>query len=127
MKAIRYEAPGSFEVDDLPMPPVGPDDVRIKINHDRPPPTGVLGGRPPAGYSRVRRAHRLRHARSRNTRPAPGRQCPGQVMGAGPTGLLLAQLVASGGATSVTVADIVAFKLQTAAALGADSKTSAPS
>jgi D-arabinitol dehydrogenase (NADP+) len=42
------------------------------------------------------------------------------VIGAGPTGLLLAQLIASGGATSVTVADIVPFKLQTAAALGMD-------
>jgi D-arabinitol dehydrogenase (NADP+) len=42
------------------------------------------------------------------------------VIGAGPTGLLLAQLIASGGATSVTVADIVPFKLQTAAALGVD-------
>jgi D-arabinitol dehydrogenase (NADP+) len=38
MKAIRYEAPGSFEVADLPIPPVGPDDVRIKINR-----TGVCG------------------------------------------------------------------------------------
>jgi D-arabinitol dehydrogenase (NADP+) len=37
------------------------------------------------------------------------------VLGAGPTGLLLAQLIGSGGATSVTVADIVPFKLETAA------------
>jgi D-arabinitol dehydrogenase (NADP+) len=42
------------------------------------------------------------------------------VIGAGPTGLLLAQLIRSGGATSVTVADIVPFKLQTAATLGMD-------
>ena len=42
------------------------------------------------------------------------------VIGAGPTGLLLAQLIASGGATSVTVVDIVPFKPQTAAALGVD-------
>jgi D-arabinitol dehydrogenase (NADP+) len=43
------------------------------------------------------------------------------VMGAGPTGLLLAQLIGSGGATSVTVGDIVPFKLETAQALGVDS------
>jgi D-arabinitol dehydrogenase (NADP+) len=43
------------------------------------------------------------------------------VMGAGPTGLLLAQLISSGGATSVTVGDIVPFKLETAAGLGVDS------
>jgi D-arabinitol dehydrogenase (NADP+) len=43
------------------------------------------------------------------------------VMGAGPTGLLLAQLVGSGGATSVTVGDVVPFKLETAQALGVDS------
>jgi D-arabinitol dehydrogenase (NADP+) len=42
------------------------------------------------------------------------------VLGAGPTGLLLAQLIGSGGATSVTVADIVPFKLETAAGLGVD-------
>jgi D-arabinitol dehydrogenase (NADP+) len=46
------------------------------------------------------------------------------VMGAGPTGLLLAQLIGSGGATSVTVADIVPFKLATAAGLGVDSTVS---
>jgi D-arabinitol dehydrogenase (NADP+) len=43
------------------------------------------------------------------------------VIGAGPTGLLLAQLIRSGGATSVTVGDIVPFKLTTAQALGVDS------
>ena len=42
------------------------------------------------------------------------------VLGAGPTGLLLAQLMASGGASSVTVADPVAFKLDTASELGLD-------
>ena len=41
------------------------------------------------------------------------------VLGAGPTGLLLAQLIAAGGAASVTVADRVAFKLDTASQLGA--------
>lgn len=41
------------------------------------------------------------------------------VIGAGPTGQLLAQLIASGGASAVTVADRVAFKLETAKALGA--------
>jgi D-arabinitol dehydrogenase (NADP+) len=42
------------------------------------------------------------------------------VFGAGPTGLLLAQLLASGGASSVTVAAPTQFKLDTAAALGID-------
>lgn len=42
------------------------------------------------------------------------------VLGAGPTGLLLAQLLATGGATSVTVAAPTQFKLDTAAALGID-------
>ena len=42
------------------------------------------------------------------------------VLGAGPTGLLLAQLLATGGASSVTVAGPSQFKLDTAAALGAD-------
>jgi len=41
------------------------------------------------------------------------------VLGAGPTGLLLAQLIAAGGAASVTVADRLAFKLDTASTLGA--------
>src|SRR3954454_4032046 len=41
------------------------------------------------------------------------------VFGAGPTGLLLAQLIASGGASSVTVAAPSQFKLDRAAALGA--------
>jgi D-arabinitol dehydrogenase (NADP+) len=42
------------------------------------------------------------------------------VFGAGPTGLLLAQLIASGGASSVTVAAPSQFKLDTAAELGID-------
>lgn len=42
------------------------------------------------------------------------------VFGAGPTGLLLAQLIKSGGAASVTVAAPTQFKLDTAAALGLD-------
>ncbi|MEV6637043.1 zinc-dependent alcohol dehydrogenase family protein [Actinoplanes sp. NPDC051470] len=42
------------------------------------------------------------------------------VFGAGPTGLLLAQLLATGGASSVTVAAPTRFKLDTAAALGVD-------
>jgi D-arabinitol dehydrogenase (NADP+) len=42
------------------------------------------------------------------------------VFGAGPTGLLLAQLIASGGASSVTVAAPTQFKLDTAEALGID-------
>ena len=40
------------------------------------------------------------------------------VFGAGPTGLLLAQLIASGGASSVTVAAPTQFKLDRATALG---------
>ncbi|MGA8211375.1 MAG: zinc-dependent alcohol dehydrogenase family protein [Nocardioidaceae bacterium] len=42
------------------------------------------------------------------------------VFGAGPTGLLLAQLIKSSGAASVTVAAPTQFKLDTAAALGVD-------
>jgi len=42
------------------------------------------------------------------------------VFGAGPTGLLLAQLIRSGGAASVTVAAPTPFKLETAKALGID-------
>jgi D-arabinitol dehydrogenase (NADP+) len=42
------------------------------------------------------------------------------VFGAGPTGLLLAQLIASGGASSVTVAAPSQFKLDTASKLGID-------
>lgn len=41
------------------------------------------------------------------------------VIGAGPTGLLLAQFIASGGASSVTVAAPLDYQLRTAAALGA--------
>jgi D-arabinitol dehydrogenase (NADP+) len=40
------------------------------------------------------------------------------VLGSGSTGLLLAQLIGSGGASSVTVAGPVPFQLETAAALG---------
>lgn len=42
------------------------------------------------------------------------------VLGSGPTGLLLAQLIARGGASSVTVAAPTKFKLETAARLGVD-------
>ncbi|MGD0019100.1 MAG: zinc-dependent alcohol dehydrogenase family protein [Candidatus Limnocylindrales bacterium] len=42
------------------------------------------------------------------------------VVGAGPTGLLLAELIAAAGAVHVTVAEIAAFKLETAARLGID-------
>jgi D-arabinitol dehydrogenase (NADP+) len=42
------------------------------------------------------------------------------VFGAGPTGLLLAQFIASGGASSVTVAAPSQFKLDTAGRLGID-------
>ncbi len=42
------------------------------------------------------------------------------VLGAGPTGVLLAQLLSTGGASSVTVAGPTQFKLDTAEHLGAD-------
>jgi D-arabinitol dehydrogenase (NADP+) len=42
------------------------------------------------------------------------------VFGAGPTGLLLAQLIAHGGASSITVAGPTKFKLETAERLGVD-------
>ena len=50
--------------------------------------------------------------------PRPGTSA--LVFGAGPTGLLLAQLIARGGAASVTVAASSAFKLQRAGELGID-------
>ena len=50
--------------------------------------------------------------------PPPGTSA--LVFGAGPTGLLLAQLIAHGGAASVTVADSAAFKLDRAERLGID-------
>src|SRR5260370_18544577 len=50
--------------------------------------------------------------------PRPGSSA--LVFGAGPTGLLLAQLIARGGAVSVTVAASSAFKLKRAEALGID-------
>jgi D-arabinitol dehydrogenase (NADP+) len=205
MKAVRYEAPGDFAVTDVPMPPVGPLDVRIKIHQ-----SGVCGtdvhlhhgtyigvypltpGHETIGevdevgaeVTRFRPGQRVtvnpniycghcdyclagQLVRCANTegmgvhRPgffaeyasADHRQVfsveglepdtavfseptacamhgletldlrPGGsalVLGAGPTGLLLAQLIRSGGATSVTVADIVPFKLETAAGLGVD-------
>jgi D-arabinitol dehydrogenase (NADP+) len=51
-------------------------------------------------------------------KPRPGSSA--LVFGAGPTGLLLAQLIASGGAASVTVAAPSQFKLDRATALGVD-------
>jgi D-arabinitol dehydrogenase (NADP+) len=209
MKAVRYEAPGDFSVTDVPIPPVGPLDVRIRIHQ-----SGVCGtdlhlhhgtyiGVYPltpghetigeidevgADVTRFRPGQRVtvnpniycgecayclagQVGRCANTegmgvhRPgffaeyatADHRQVfsvdglepdtavfaeptacamhgletlgirPGGsalVIGAGPTGLLLAQLIRSGGTTSVTVADIVPFKLETAAALGVDSTLS---
>jgi D-arabinitol dehydrogenase (NADP+) len=209
MKAVRYDAPGNFAVTDVPIPPVGPLEVRIKIHQ-----TGICGtdlhlhhgtyigvypltpGHETIGeidevgtnVTRFRPGQRVtvnpniycrecayclagRLGLCANThgmgvhRPgyfaeyvsADHRQVfsvdgldpdtavfaeptacamhgletldlrPGGsalVMGAGPTGLLLAQLIASGGATSVTVADIVPFKLKTAQALGVDSAVS---
>ncbi len=205
MKVVRYEAPGDFAVTDVPMPQIGPLDVRIKINQ-----TGVCGtdlhlhhgtyigvypltpGHETIGeidevgtdVTRFRSGQLVtvnpniycghceyclagQLVRCANTegmgvhRPgffaeyasADHRQVfsveglepdtavfaeptacamhgletldlrPGGsalVVGAGPTGLLLAQLIGSGGATSVTVADIVPFKLETAAGLGID-------
>ena len=206
MRAVRYEAPGDFAVTDVPMPPVGALEVRIRIHQ-----TGVCGtdvhlhhgtyigvypltpGHETVGEidevgSEVMRfrpgqwvtvnpniycghcdyclAGQL--GRCTNTegmgvhRPGffaeyvsadhrqvfsvdglepdtavfaeptacamHGLETLGQrpggsalVIGAGPTGLLLAQLIGFGGATSITVADIVPFKLETATRLGVDS------
>lgn len=50
--------------------------------------------------------------------PRPG--CDALVFGAGPTGLILAQLLAGAGAARVTVAAPTAFKLELAAAFGAE-------
>jgi D-arabinitol dehydrogenase (NADP+) len=209
MKAVRYEVPGNFAVTDVPMPEVGPLDVRIKIHQ-----SGVCGtdlhlhhGTFIGSYPLIP-GHEtigvIDEAGSDVSRFHPGErvtvnpniycgQCayclagqlgrcvdmegmgvhrpgffaeyvsadhrqvfsvdglapdtavftepaacamhgletldlrPGGsalVIGAGPTGLLLAQLIRSGGATSVTVGDIVPFKLQTARALGVDSTIS---
>jgi D-arabinitol dehydrogenase (NADP+) len=54
----------------------------------------------------------------RTLSPPPGSSA--LVFGAGPTGLLLAQLIAHGGAASVTVAASSAFKLRRAENLGID-------
>jgi D-arabinitol dehydrogenase (NADP+) len=51
---------------------------------------------------------------------APRHGSTALVVGAGPTGILLAQLLRAAGAASVTVAAPTAFKLEVAAALGAD-------
>lgn len=51
-------------------------------------------------------------------RPAPGSSA--LVLGAGPTGLLLAQLIRNGGAACVTVAAPTQFKLDRAESLGID-------
>ena len=209
MKAVRYAAPGDFAVTDVPLPPVGPQDVRIKIHQ-----TGVCGtdlhlhhgtyigvypltpGHETIGEIDEVGAEVTRFGPGERVTVNPNIYCgecayclagrlglcaktegmgvhrPGYfaeyvsadhrqvfsmdgldpdtavfaeptacamhgletldlrpggsalVMGAGPTGLLLAQLIASGGATSVTVADILPFKLQTAQALGVDSTVS---
>jgi len=206
MRAVRYEAPGDFAVTDVPMPPVGPLEVRIRIHQ-----TGVCGtdvhlhhgtyigvypltpGHETVGeidavgteVTRFRPGQRVtvnpniycghcdyclagQLGRCANTegmgvhRPGffaeyvsadhrqvfsvdglepdtavfaeptacamHGLETLGQrpggsalVIGAGPTGLLLSQLIGRGGATSITVADIVPFKLETATRLGVDS------
>lgn len=206
MRAVRYEAPGDFAVTDVPMPPVGPLEVRIRIHQ-----TGVCGtdvhlhhgtyigvypltpGHETVGeidevgteVSRFRPGQWVtvnpniycghcdyclagQLGRCANTegmgvhRPGffaeyvsadyrqvfsvdglepdtavfaeptacamHGLETLGQrpggsalVIGAGPTGLLLSQLIGFGGATSITVADIVPFKLETATRLGVDS------
>ncbi|HYN65408.1 MAG TPA: zinc-dependent alcohol dehydrogenase family protein [Ornithinibacter sp.] len=51
---------------------------------------------------------------------APRHGSTALVLGAGPTGILLAQLLRAAGAASVTVAAPTAFKLDLAASLGAD-------
>ena len=209
MKAVRYQAPGDFAVTDVPMPPVGPLDVLIKVHQSGVCGTDVhmhhgtyIGVYPlTPGHETI---GEIEEVGTEVTRFQPGQrvtvnpniycgQCeyclagqlvrcantegmgvhrpgffaeyasadhrqvfsvdglesdtavfaeptacamhgletlgqrPGGsalVMGAGPTGLLLAQLIGSGGATSVTVGDIVPFKLETAAGLGVDSTVS---
>jgi D-arabinitol dehydrogenase (NADP+) len=206
MRAVRYEAPGDFAVTDVPVPPVGPLEVRIRIHQ-----TGVCGtdvhlhhgtyigvypltpGHETVGeidevgpeVTRFRPGQWVtvnpniycghcdyclagQLGRCANTegmgvhRPGffaeyvsadhrqvfsvdglepdtavfaeptacamHGLETLGQrpggsalVIGAGPTGLLLSQLIGRGGATSITVADIVPFKLETATRLGVDS------
>ncbi len=63
-----------------------------------------------------RRAAALRGVETLNPRPGTS----ALVFGGGPTGLILAQLIARGGAASVTVAAPSAFKLKRAASLGID-------
>ncbi|HJQ89091.1 MAG TPA: zinc-dependent alcohol dehydrogenase family protein [Propionibacteriaceae bacterium] len=209
MKAVRYQAPGDFAVTDVPMPPVGPLDVLIKVHQSGICGTDVhlhhgtyIGVYPlTPGHETI---GEIEEVGTEVTRFQPGQrvtvnpniycgQCeyclagqlvrcantegmgvhrpgffaeyasadhrqvfsvdglesdtavfaeptacamhgletlgqrPGGsalVIGAGPTGLLLAQLIGSGGATSVTVGDIVPFKLETAAGLGVDSTVS---
>lgn len=205
MKAVRYDAPRSFTVADIPIPEAGPDEVRIKVSqvgvcgtdlhlHDGGfnavfpliPGHEVVGivdqlgvrvtrfrlgeqvtvnpnihcghcdyclagrlilcangrglGSTHAGFfaeyvavdhSQVFSVDGLPADTAVFTEPAscamhgierlqvrPGSSA--LVFGAGPTGLLLAQLLAASGAASVTVADVVAFKLATAARLGID-------
>ena len=205
MKAVRYDAPRSFTVADIPIPEAGPDEVRIKVTqvgvcgtdlhlHDGGfnavfpliPGHEVVGivdqlgvrvtrfrlgeqvtvnpnvhcghcdyclagrlilcangrglGSTHAGFfaeyvavdhSQVFSVDGLPADSAVFTEPAscamhgierlqvrPGSSA--LVFGAGPTGLLLAQLLAASGAASVTVADVVAFKLATAARLGID-------
>ncbi len=205
MKAVRYEAPGDFAVTDVPMPPVGPSDVLIKIHQSGVCGTDVhLHHGTYIGVYPLTRGHEtigeVDEVGAEVTRFHPGQRVtlnpniycghcdyclagqlvrcantegmgvhragffaeyasadhrqvfsvdgleadtavfseptacamhgletldlrPGGgalVLGAGPTGLLLAQLIGSGGATSITVADIVPFKLETAAGLGVD-------
>ena len=205
MRAVRYTAPGHFQIVDVPTPPVGPLDVRIRVHqagvcgtdlhlHDgsyigvyplipghemigevdevggevsrfRPGQRVTVNPNVPCGECRyclsgrpvlcaatqgmgVHRSGFFAEYVSTDHRQvfslddlhpdtgvfAEPAACamhgletldlsPGGsalVIGAGPTGLLLAQLIARGGATSVTVADIVSFKLQTAMALGVD-------
>src|SRR5829696_567503 len=209
MKAVRYQAPGDFAVTDVPMPPVGPLDVLMKVHQSGLCGTDVhlhhgtyIGVYPlTPGHETI---GEIEEVGTEVTRFQPGQrvtvnpniycghceyclagqlvrcantegmgvhrpgffaeyasadhrqvfsvdgvelkktvfaeptacamqgletlgQRPGGsalVMGAGPTGLLLAQLIGSGGATSVTVGDIVPFKLETAAGLGVDSTVS---
>ncbi len=53
-------------------------------------------------------------------RLSPAPNSTALVLGAGPTGILLAQLLATNGAAHVTIADRAAFKLDTAGRLGID-------
>src|SRR6266516_2042147 len=114
MKAVVYDAPGSFAIRDIPTPDPEPGEVRVRVRQ-----TGICGTDLHIHNGKFFAEFPL----------TPGHELVGPVdalgagtegFGAGPTGLLLAQLIARGGAASVTVAASSAFKLKRAEDLGLD-------